>query len=189
MKKFPAKRTTPRNTKSYFTLMELLAVITITSILLTIAMRAMKVDSTKASASTLGGVLSFAQSYAYTSLATTDSDTSGKPDEYVQIIINGIDGTITVAKRNDTNAAINVILREETIVAGSEFKLEDASGNPTDTLNIGFRNTGEPIYTDTVTAPSALTGNGAIVQITDKKNPANYLEVTLKPFTGKVTYY
>lgn len=184
-------------TKSFFTLMELIAVISITAILLTITMNIMKTDSTKANAQVIGSALSYAQSYALSELDSRDDSGDGFDDEYIMVIIDKDENKVTI-KKFDTVLAAEEIIREDKLVGGST--ITDTTGNTATSFLIGFRSKGDPITVATLDHPTPITDEPAAadlstlasqktVTVTDNKNSATKQIIRVKPFTGKVTYY
>lgn len=148
--------------KSRFTMIELITVISIMSILLTISIKAMQTDSTSTNASILGSTLSYAQTYAMSSLTSTQT---------VEVIVAENMVTINLLDSStDPGAVATTLLKEEDLATGSKIT--------TDTGTYIFDKNGKP---DTSTATTFT--------ITDNKNTANSLTVTLRAFTGKVVYY
>lgn len=167
---------TPR--KSYFTIVELIAVISITAILLTITVNIMKTDSTKANAQVIGGAIAYAQSYAmsnttFTIVEFTDSDGDGNEDT---ITVKEGENSGTVISQNITAITSSPIKKEERLVSGSTFSSTPAT--------LYFSPTGEPVNSsnNTITATAEM-----IIQ--DNRNTDNNAVVKVKPFNGKVTYY
>lgn len=157
-------------TAKRFTLVELLAVITITTILLGITLRVMKTDSTKANVSTLGSALSYARSYSITSLKTDGTQT---------LKVTVTKNSVTLTMEDSAATPATTVIKEEKLAFGSTISQIGAT-NVTDSTSEDFvyNHKGEPDINSEV-----------IFKIEDNKNSQNFLEVKLKPFTGKVTYY
>lgn len=184
--------------KSFFTMMELIAVISITAILLTITMRIMKTDSTKANAQIIGSALNFAQAYALSNLTVGDtSPADGFNDEYVMVIIDNTENKVYV-KKFKTGTTNEEILRTDKLAGGSA--VTDTAGTTPSNFLIGFRSKGDPIKVSTIDHPSPLTdpptdaslktlATQETITVTDSKNTATKQTIRVKPFTGKVTYY
>lgn len=176
-------RKTP--TKSFFTMVELIAVITITSILLTITINIMKTDSTKANAQVIGGALAYGQAYAmskgeYVIIEFTDTDSDSKVD------------TVTVHKAEDNSGTIqklssSSIITEEKLVGGSH-PVDSAGTNTTNLYKVYISITGEPIDSSKASDSDGyefyLKKSTSTTTGTDDTQP-----VRMKPFTGKVTFY
>ena len=185
---------TPR--KSFFTMVELIAVISITAILLTITIKIMKTDSTKANAQTIGGALSYAQSYAMSKLNSSDDDSDGLDDEYVLVDVNSENGKVTIYKFDSDTSVDGVIISEESLVAGS--KATNSGGTET-RYQIGFRTKGDPIQLSSpsdidITSPPSVSASDTIstqvtIYVTHNTNTSTQQIVRIKPFTGKITYY
>ena len=152
-----------------FTMVELLAVITITTILLGITIRIMKTDSTKTNASVLAGVLNYAKTYSMTSLESDGTQT-------LKVTVENRKVTLTLV---DTSPAATTIVKEEGFASGSS--ITDIGGTAIDdssSVDFDYNYKGEP-----------GTSSETVFKITDSRNSSNELEVKLKPFTGKVTFY
>ena len=161
-------------TKSFFTLMELIAVISITAILLTITMRIMKTDATKANAQVIGSSLSYAQAYAM-------SNTTYVMIEFEDTNGDSIEDKITIKEAFDNSGTIEEIVsspikQENKLIAGTTF-----SSSPS---TIYLAPTGEPIASD-----KSIKSASQTFTLQDTRNTSVTAPVTLKPFTGKVTYY
>ena len=188
-----SKSKTPR--KSFFTMVELIAVISITAILLTITIKIMKTDSTKANAQVIGSALSYAQAYALANLSEDDnSPADGFADEYIMVSIDSTNGLISTYKYDTSNNSVKELISEESLTSGST--ITDANGNNTDFL-IGFRSKGDPIYVSSVSLPVTLpltistliSQSNSTIYVTDNNNPEQQQSIKVKPFTGKITYY
>ncbi|MCM8533214.1 MAG: hypothetical protein NE330_18745 [Lentisphaeraceae bacterium] len=171
--------TTKAPAKSFFTMVELIAVISITAILLTITIKIMKTDSTKANAQLIGGSLTYAQAYAmsktvYTIIEITDSNGDSKLD---LVTVKEAENSGTTAAPNITEIGSGAIQKEDKLVAGCNI-----TANPGVTIYIAP--TGEPIDVN-----GALVTAGYKITLEDNKNSAITVPVNLKGFTGKVTYY
>ena len=151
-----------------FTMIELIVVITIMAILLTISVKAMKTDSTSANASILGSTLSYAQTYAMSSLTSTQT---------LEVEVAEDKVTITILDSSTAPGVIaSTLLKEEEFANGSKLTTNldtytfDRNGQPG--TKSGGNLSGEIPFT-----------------ITDNKNIDNSLTVTLRAFTGKIVYY
>jgi prepilin-type N-terminal cleavage/methylation domain-containing protein len=151
-----------------FTMIELVVVITIMAILLTISVKAMKTDSTSANASILGSSLSYAQTYAMSSLSNTQTLEVEVQEDKVIIKIHDTSPP--------TGVTSPILLKEEDFANGSRIT--------TNLDTYTFDRNGQP----GTTSGGNLTGKVPFT-ITDNKNPDNALTVTLRAFTGKVVYY
>lgn len=185
-----------RNKKTFkshrsFTMVELLAVITITAILLTITVSIVKVDSTKANASVVAGAISYAQAHAM------GKQSSG---EYTAVIYNqGNDKILIYAV--DTNTTTSSKHPAEIIdtkkFAGNSLPKADFAfifannGTPyegsNDVLDFEADDT-EIADTFTTTDISSMI-SVKIVTVEDSADANNSIDIYVKPFTGKVTFY
>ncbi len=171
-----SKTKTPR--KSFFTMVELIAVISITAILLTITINIMKTDSTKANVQVVGGAIAYAQAYAmsnttFTIVEFSDSDGDGNEDT---ITVKEAENSGTAMAPNITEITTSPIKKEERFVAGSAFTTSPST--------LYFSPTGEPVSSSNNTAQSTTT-----MTIQDNRNTEITAIVRVKPFNGKVTYY
>ena len=171
--------------KSFFTMVELIAVISITAILLTITIKIMKTDSTKANAQIIGSALKYAQAYALSKLDDADDTGDGFADDYVVVIISQADHKVTIKKFDQNNTGSEEIIEEHHLAKGSTIDND---------YNIAFRTKGDPGTTTNTTTPTSATepttmSSQTTITITDNKNSDTFQIVRVKPFTGKVTYY
>jgi type II secretory pathway pseudopilin PulG len=153
--------------KSRFTMIELVTVISIMAILLTISIKAMQTDSTSANASILGSTLSYAQTYAMSSLQTDGTQT-------IEVVV--AENKVTISVVDTDEVANSVEIKEEDLATGSKIT--------SDTGTYVFDKNGTPQNS----SGTNLSGKVEFT-ITDTKNTSNTLTVTLRAFTGKVVYY
>ena len=186
---------TPR--KSLFTMVELIAVISITGILLTITINIMKTDSTKANAQIIGSALGYAQAYALANLSDDDNTPAdGFSDEYIMVEIDNTNQKVTIKKYDTSDNTVDEIISEEFLAAGSS--ITNSGGTQRD-YAIGFRSKGDPIYINnanplpitpgSVTLSTVTSQSQTTMYLIDNKNEDTKQVVKVKPFTGKITYY
>lgn len=151
------KKTT---SKSNFTLMELVAVISILSILLTMTINIMTIDSTKSNALIVGSSLNYAKQYAMTAI----------DDKYVvevEVLANSI--SIHMVNIEDMSSKL---IKSDVLMSDSSVR----SGVGTYTFN----RSGVPDIDSTIT----------FTVVSNKSDDgSNSIDVKLRPFTGKVIYY
>lgn len=174
--------------KSFFTMAELIAVVAITAILLTITIKVMKTDATKANSQVIGSALSYAKA-----LSTSDLD----DDQYAIVVIDADNNMIYVKKYEiPTNGYIEDI-REHKLAAGSRIINNLAA---TTNFIIGFNNKGEPVKIETADHPSTITDHPTAATIvplttqetillTNTSDSTTRQTLRVKAFTGKITYY
>ena len=179
---------------SYFTIMELVAVITITAILLTVTLRVMRTDSVKSNSISFASAIKYAQTYAISKLSTADewdgstNTADGIPDEYIKVVVTHnsrskeIQIVITKENQSDPSSASAETIFDETLLKGTS--LTDPTSDVT-TVTFGFRQNGTP-WSGTV--GTTLTSQLQF-KFSDVKVPDNNQTVKIKPFTGKATYY
>ena len=176
----------------FFTMVELMAVIMITGTLLTATMRIIKVDSTKANATTLGGSLSYAQSYALSKL---------EDDQYIVVLLKQGAKKLSIFKV-DTVTRATELIEEKKLTGDSD--LSKVKGTDVTEFIIAFSKTGAPFDKlpegwknfDSMTTFLAGTVDDTDelkeilpIEIQDNSNSENAISVYIRPFTGKITYY
>lgn len=174
--------------KSFFTMAELIAVVAITAILLTITIKVMKTDATKANSQVIGSALSYAKA-----LSTSDID----DDQYAMVIIDADNNMVYVKKYDIGAGGYSEDVRESKLAAGS--RIIDNTATTTNFI-IGFNNKGEPVKIATANHPSPLTDHPTAVNIvpltsqetillTNNSDSTTRQTLRVKAFTGKITYY
>ena len=161
-----------RNTKHFksrrsFTMVELLAVITITAILLTITISVVRVDSTKANASVLGAALNYAQAYSVSKINSND---------YIQVEIDtatrGISIFHHVYDLGTSAYQAPTTLETYSLRKGSEYSVDGDTPVSADQYYFYFNNRGEPLNSS-ITTNSALA-NTNLTNIQTSETELNF---------------
>jgi type II secretory pathway pseudopilin PulG len=179
-------RQRPHLKRLRFTMIELMAVITLMAILLTMTMTVLKTDSTKANASVIGGALNYAQAYSMSNLKTVD--------EYIQVSIDSDEKSIQVIQWDEYGGTDTIIETYSMKTGSVASKVYNTA--PSAAIEFFFNYRGEPIEepgaADKTNELETDATNLTIYSINPSDLPATVAEalaVYIKPFTGKITYY
>ena len=175
----------------FFTMIEMITVITIASILLTISVSLSRPDSTKANVSVVGGALNYAQSHAMNNLTGSN--------EYTVVSYSGSGKEVHIFKVDTSTGATDHVLTKRFIEGSTVLN----NGTADNDFAYAFNEKGLPFvgnsawksyvgdeFTDTIggTTVTPIISVTSIA-VENKSDSQDTLAVYIKPFTGKIAYY
>ncbi len=190
--------------RQYFTMIELIAVIVISSILVTIALKIMKTDSAKANAQTFGSFINLCQASA---MSYGDSSKYVIVEMNVGKNIHNENQLLNVSmyigsKKPPVTATTKITvdgtaMKVQSFAPGSRALKSDGAELPATTssthLKWYFNSVGEPVNdvgsTETSGYSLFFRSRSSTATGTENGIPTGSIPVFVKPFTGKVTYY
>ncbi|MCM8537438.1 MAG: type II secretion system GspH family protein [Lentisphaeraceae bacterium] len=180
-----SRNTKPFKSRRSFTMVELLAVITITAILLTITLRVVKVDSVKANITLLGSALNYAQAYSMSQMKD--------PEDFIEVRYVDSENNLLIIK-HDYPGNNQSVIETYSLRGGTNYSTDGTNPENAD-HSFFFNNRGEPIKKPVApinkddTNELETTATNLVVYMLDSADSNNKLEVFIKPFTGKIAYY